>query len=244
MKKYISLSLVLSLGLATITPALNAITMKQRIAGAMPSMPAWTKGPGFQAAKKWWRAGRKMNVLNPEEQKAFNNLKTKIGIGAIITAVVALLGTAAYVTHRKQQEKQRKESQQQTGEVIGEIAEKARREKVYSGRAKAMQEYFASVERRDNPDWVKLEGLIDKILPSSEKADFNEFTKNNFGYFTDKFVKDIDGKPYFDYRLQVIRDAGKKPAGYFESKMSHLPQNRFQNKKLYQTIIQYYESDR
>ena len=88
----LSLILVLSIALSGATPALNAMqTIKRGIAKAMP---AWTKGPGFQAAKKWWKAGRNVNALTPAEQQAFNTLKKRVAIGAIVAALTTLLGAA------------------------------------------------------------------------------------------------------------------------------------------------------
>ncbi len=97
MKKCVSLSLILSLGLATFAPALNASqTVRQRIAGAMPSMPAWTKGPGFAAAKKWWKAGRNVNALTSQEQQAFNSLQERVNIGVMIAILTVIFGLVYY----------------------------------------------------------------------------------------------------------------------------------------------------
>ena len=86
MKKLLSLTLMLSLGLATISPALNAAQAQQD-----SSTPAWTKSSGFEAAKKWWKAGRDINALSPQEQKAFSALKAKVGITAIVAILTAIL---------------------------------------------------------------------------------------------------------------------------------------------------------
>ncbi len=112
MKKFLSLSLLLSLGLATISPALNAQTVRQRIAGAMPSMPAWTKGPGFTAAKKRFQG----QALTPQEQQAFNTLKKRVGIGALVAALTAL-GVAAYGLRQEGQQSQREQHQQQVAAI-------------------------------------------------------------------------------------------------------------------------------
>ena len=86
MKKLLSLTLMLSLGLATISPALNAAQAQKG-----SSTPAWTKSSGFAAAKKWWKAGRDINALSPQEQKAFSALKAKVGITAIVAILTAIL---------------------------------------------------------------------------------------------------------------------------------------------------------
>lgn len=90
MKKLISLSLMLSLGLATISPALNAAQNATR-----QSNPS-----GWQAAKKWFQSGRNIKALTCREQRAFNALKKKIGIGALVAGVAALLGGAAVLATR------------------------------------------------------------------------------------------------------------------------------------------------
>ncbi len=91
MKKFLSLSLLLSLGLSGITPALNA---------AQPAL-AQKNPSGWAAAKKWWRAGRNVNALTPQEQQAFNSLKKRMTTGAITTALAALLGAATYITYKE-----------------------------------------------------------------------------------------------------------------------------------------------
>ena len=111
----LSLMLVLSIALSGATPALNAMqTIKRGLARAMP---AWTKGPGFTAAKKWWKAGRNVNALTPQEQAAFNTLKKRVAIGTIIAALTALLGAAAFGIKKQQQaEKQKQQAEQQKQE--------------------------------------------------------------------------------------------------------------------------------
>ena len=107
----LSLTLVLSIALSGATPALNAMqTIKRGLARAMP---AWTKGPGFTAAKKWWKAGRNVNALTPQEQAAFNTLKKRVAIGTIIAALTALLAGAAYGIKKQQQQKQAEQQKQQ-----------------------------------------------------------------------------------------------------------------------------------
>ncbi len=87
----LSLMLVLSIALSGATPALNA---------AQPALDQ--KNPsGWAAAKKWWKAGRNVNALTPEEQQAFNRLKKRMTIGAITTALAALLGAATYFTYKE-----------------------------------------------------------------------------------------------------------------------------------------------
>ena len=74
MKKLLSLSLMLSLGLATISPALNAAQAQK--------VDFSTK----QLLAKWWKGGRKMSALTPAEQQKLTALKRKIGVGAVLTA--------------------------------------------------------------------------------------------------------------------------------------------------------------
>ncbi|HLE76280.1 MAG TPA: hypothetical protein VI521_00745 [Candidatus Babeliales bacterium] len=95
MKKLLSLTLMLSLGLATISPALNAAQAQQD-----SSTPAWTKSSGFEAAKKWWKAGRDINALSPQEQKAFSALKAKVGITAIV-AILTAIAVSLYTTREQ-----------------------------------------------------------------------------------------------------------------------------------------------
>ncbi len=92
----LSLMLVMSITVSGITPALNAMqTVKRGVAGAMP---AWTKGPGFTAAKKWW----KKKPLTSKEQAAFNTLKKRVGITAITAILAVLLGAAALYYRERQ----------------------------------------------------------------------------------------------------------------------------------------------
>ena len=74
----IAFTLMMSIVLSSFTPALNA--------------QFWKTGPGFQAAKKWAK-GQK---LNEQEQAAFNRLKKRVGIAALLTALAAVVGGAAY----------------------------------------------------------------------------------------------------------------------------------------------------
>ncbi len=89
--RLLSLTLILSMILSNVTPALNAQTWRQKIVAKMPSMPAWTKGPGFQAAKKWW----KRESLTTQEQAAFNSLKKRVALGAIVAALTIIIGAYA-----------------------------------------------------------------------------------------------------------------------------------------------------
>jgi len=77
MKKLLSLSLMLSLVLATISPVLNAAQTQK--------VDLSTK----QLLAKWWKGGRKMSALTPAEQQKLTALKSRIGIGAVLTAAAA-----------------------------------------------------------------------------------------------------------------------------------------------------------
>jgi len=109
MKKNLSFNLmmVISVLISTITPLLaqpkEQSSFARRISRITPrsSLPSWAKGPGFEAAKKWWKAGRDESVLNNKEKRAFRRFKKKFTIGAIVTAVVAALGAERYYQKRK-----------------------------------------------------------------------------------------------------------------------------------------------
>ena len=89
----LSLMFVMSIALSGITPALNA---------AQPAM-AQTNPSGWAAAKKWWRG----ETLTPQEQRAFNQLRNRVTIGAIIAALATIAGGVAH-TKYTEREKERK----------------------------------------------------------------------------------------------------------------------------------------
>ncbi|EKD48694.1 MAG: hypothetical protein ACD_64C00181G0001 [uncultured bacterium] len=96
MKKHILSIVVWSLAISSFAPLCaqnEAPTWRQRAAQAWaaiprPSLPSWAKGPGFEAAKKWWNAGRDKSVLTKQEKRAFNRFKKKFKIGTIISAII------------------------------------------------------------------------------------------------------------------------------------------------------------
>ena len=104
MKKHILSIVVWSLAISSFAPLCaqnEAPTWRQRAAQAWaaiprPSLPSWAKGPGFEAAKKWWNAGRDKSVLTKQEKRAFNCFKKKFKIGTIISAIIIGVGRRLY----------------------------------------------------------------------------------------------------------------------------------------------------
>lgn len=95
-----------------------APTMRQRalIAWAhrpRPSLPSWAKGPGFEAAKKWWRAGRKLSALDEKEKAAFKQLTKKVAIGSVVAVLSTLFAiSTGYAYKREAKRKARKKELQ------------------------------------------------------------------------------------------------------------------------------------
>jgi hypothetical protein len=112
MKKNLSFNLmmVISVLISTITPLLaqpkEQSSFARRISRITPrsSLPSWAKGPGFEAAKKWYRDGYSAKNFSKEENRAFRRFKKKFAIGAIISAVLIALGGARYYHVRTQRE--------------------------------------------------------------------------------------------------------------------------------------------
>ena len=133
----IAFSLIMSITFSLFTPVLHAQTMQEGESATISRLPAWTKTSGFQAAKKWWLAGRNTSVLTPEELAAFNRLKKAVGIVALVNAIIIFLGIAHAATksgvawHKEYREEQL------------EAAEKQR---------KAAQEKMAAQERKEEED--------------------------------------------------------------------------------------------
>ncbi len=96
----ISFIVLLSFTLANFAPSFAQTSLRQRIAAKMPGMPAWTKSPGFQAAKKWW----KRESLTTQEQAAFNSLKKRVALGAIVAALTIIIGAAVVAYKDKKTE--------------------------------------------------------------------------------------------------------------------------------------------
>lgn len=94
MKRHISLSLLLSLGLGVSCPTINT---------AQPTIQE-TDLSTKQLLVKWWKSGRKMNALTPAEQKKFNILKAKVGVVAI--AAMATAAAAAFGAYKAQSKEQ------------------------------------------------------------------------------------------------------------------------------------------
>ncbi len=194
MKKFLSLSLLLSLGLATITPALNAMqTMRQKIAGAMPGMPAWTKGPGFTAAKKWWKCGRNVNALTPEEQQAFNSLKKRVAIGTIIALLTAIF--AGVVRHQYQAEKTR-QARASTAKGIGEIAQKGLKKK-------------EEIE-------FEIDLILSRIDEHAEESRFNRWNRERGGNVPTALEDKLAGQ--IEFRIGRLPRQGKEIKEYIKTK--------------------------
>jgi hypothetical protein len=105
------------------------------------SLPAWAKGPGFEAAKKWWKAGRNESVLSKKEKKAFNRLKKRVKIGAVVAAVAAFFG-GRYLRGRYQvaQVRRREKEWGQKMRDRYQVAQVRRREKEWGQKMREARE--------------------------------------------------------------------------------------------------------
>lgn len=126
MKNRRQIFIVVLMVMSTISPlALQAQTVCQRITSALPqpSLPSWAKGPGWQAAIKWGKAGFNENALDTQEKKAFTAFKKKFTLAAIGAAVALALGVSgmryyAYAKgapERAQQEAQKQAQEKEVG---------------------------------------------------------------------------------------------------------------------------------
>lgn len=100
MKKLINFSLFIALIASSGSLPLHAQESTEQKSSFLP---AWAQGPGFQAAKKWWQAGRDESVLSSQEKRAFKRLKRKVKLGTIVTAIGTVLGAGAYWYLNEQQ---------------------------------------------------------------------------------------------------------------------------------------------
>ncbi len=185
----LSLMFVISIALSGITPALNAMQTVKR--GVARAMPAWTKGPGFTAAKKWW----KKEPLSSEEQAAFNRLKNRVGIAAIISLLVAIVGTIAYKSPIKEIVSEAKKEIQKIKlapnvKKIIDLAEK------YDQNALMKLEDPQEIKKKETEQTsIQQEAIevMENIMTSEELQEFRQYLQKN-RLIEDKVTRMLTGE--------------------------------------------------